>query len=590
MIDKNNINSLYGGPFPSTRTGALFNAFSYPTKISPEAIALFIACHTKPGERIFDPFGGSGTTGIATKLCDNPTQAMLDLAEKTGSKPVWGPREAVIYELSPVASAIGATICNTDPDNFSLYATDLLNQVETDIKDLYRIKDDKGEVGTLRHIIWTDIIKCPNCKNAASYADVAIHYNPISFIDECTCHHCGASFKPESAERVLTDSFDPILGETVKCKSRAPFKIYGTTGKRKWCRHATEEDYTQYQRIINSLNYSDVPKERIKWGDLYRSGYHFGINYIHQLYSFRNAFVLSQLLKKVESYPQDIQSALKVFILSYNQSHSTLMTRVVAKKGNKDFVLTGAQSGVMYISSLPVEKNIIEGLKRKIKTFRDAIDLVNKSQSRVQFVNGSSINTILADNSIDYVFTDPPFGDYIPYSEINQINEIWYGEKTNSTDEVIINHNQKKGTNEYSSLMTSVFSEVYRCLKTKGLCTVVFHSAKAEIWRSIITAYQIAGLSILKTGILDKVQASFKQVNSSITVKGDPLLLLTKSTEIRQTNNIDDKIVAAKIIERHSHEANCKEKSEIMFSEFIGECIEQGITITLNANYFFKND
>ena len=314
------------------------------------------------------------------------------------------------------------------------------------------------------------------------------------------------------------------------------------------------------------------------------------INYIHQLYSFRNAFVLSQLLKKVESYPQDIQSALKVFILSYNQSHSTLMTRVVAKKGNKDFVLTGAQSGVMYISSLPVEKNIIEGLKRKIKTFRDAIDLVHKSQSRVQFVNGSSINTILADNSIDYVFTDPPFGDYIPYSEINQINEIWYGEKTNSTDEVIINHNQKKGTNEYSSLMTSVFSEVYRCLKTKGLCTVVFHSAKAEIWRSIITAYQIAGLSILKTGILDKVQASFKQVNSSITVKGDPLLLLTKSAEIRQTNNIDDKIVAAKIIERHSHEANCKEKSEIMFSEFIGECIEQGITITLNANYFFKND
>ena len=77
MIDKNNINSLYGGPFPSTRTGVLFNAFSYPSKISPKAIALFIACHTKPGERIFDSFGGSGTTGIATKLCDNPTQAML---------------------------------------------------------------------------------------------------------------------------------------------------------------------------------------------------------------------------------------------------------------------------------------------------------------------------------------------------------------------------------------------------------------------------------------------------------------------------------------------------------------------------------
>ena len=456
--------------------------------------------------------------------------------------------------------------------------------------DLYKILDDKGEEGTLRYIIWTDLLICPNCKNSASYADVAISYNPISFIDECTCHHCGASFKPELAERVLTDIFDPILGETINCKNRIPFKIYGTTGKRKWCRYATEDDYIQYQNMIKSLNYSNVPKDRIKWGDLYRSGYHYGISHIHQLYSFRNAFIISQLLKKVDSYPPHIHSALKIFILSYNQSHSTLMTRVVAKKSNKDFVLTGAQPGVMYISSLPVEKNIIKGLKRKIKTFRDAINMVYKSNSCVKFVNGSSINTILKDNSIDYVFTDPPFGNYIPYSEINQINEIWYGEKTNSKDEVIINNNQKKGTSEYSSLMTSVFTEVHRCLKPSGLCTLVFHSAKAEIWRSIVTSYQKAGLSILKTGILDKVQASFKQVNSAITVKGDPLLLLTKSSMTKKNSDADDHIIAEKIIMRHSQEADSKEKSEIMFSEYIGECIEQGATITLNANYFFKNE
>ena len=56
---------LYSTPFPSTRSGALFNAFSYPTKISPEAEAIFIACHTKVGDTVLDPFGGSGTTGIA---------------------------------------------------------------------------------------------------------------------------------------------------------------------------------------------------------------------------------------------------------------------------------------------------------------------------------------------------------------------------------------------------------------------------------------------------------------------------------------------------------------------------------------------
>lgn len=55
----------------STRGGPLFNAFPYPTKISPEAIALFIAPHTKPGDTVFDGFAGSGSTGIAAILCGN---------------------------------------------------------------------------------------------------------------------------------------------------------------------------------------------------------------------------------------------------------------------------------------------------------------------------------------------------------------------------------------------------------------------------------------------------------------------------------------------------------------------------------------
>ncbi|MFC3119830.1 DNA methyltransferase [Jhaorihella thermophila] len=41
--------------------------------MSPEAIALFIAAHTKPGDTVFfDGFAGSGTTGLAALLCEKP--------------------------------------------------------------------------------------------------------------------------------------------------------------------------------------------------------------------------------------------------------------------------------------------------------------------------------------------------------------------------------------------------------------------------------------------------------------------------------------------------------------------------------------
>jgi hypothetical protein len=72
LTDKNRpseIARLYKKPFTSERKGPLYNAFSYPTKIDAEAIAVFIAAHTNPGETVLElrfdsrhtviPFGDS---------------------------------------------------------------------------------------------------------------------------------------------------------------------------------------------------------------------------------------------------------------------------------------------------------------------------------------------------------------------------------------------------------------------------------------------------------------------------------------------------------------------------------------------------
>ena len=72
----NDIKRLFERPLPSSRSGAFFNAFSYPTKISPESIAIYIAATTMPGETVLDTFGGSGSTGIAALLCECPTDRM----------------------------------------------------------------------------------------------------------------------------------------------------------------------------------------------------------------------------------------------------------------------------------------------------------------------------------------------------------------------------------------------------------------------------------------------------------------------------------------------------------------------------------
>ncbi len=82
--------ALYATPLPASRTGALYSAFSYPTKISPESIAVFIASHSQPGDTILDCFGGSGTTGLAALLAAKPSEKMKELAAKLQVPVKWG--------------------------------------------------------------------------------------------------------------------------------------------------------------------------------------------------------------------------------------------------------------------------------------------------------------------------------------------------------------------------------------------------------------------------------------------------------------------------------------------------------------------
>ena len=583
------LNVLYSHPFPSTRNGALFNAFSYPTKISPEAVAVFIACHTNPGDTVLDPFGGSGTTGIATMLCDKPTQEMLAYTTNNGLNPKWGPRRAIIYELSTVGALAGSVMCSGSSDAFEAAALDLLDEAKTKCGEVYSVKDPDGKNGVLRYAIWSDVIKCPQCKKKIPFGSIGVSLNPVTFHDKAQCPYCASKIDIASAERSVERYRDRLLKSNSTRKIRVPLLIYGKTGNKKWRRAATRDDlkalakYHGYNLIDKPIIYP------IHWGVLYRSGYHKGITHLHHFYTERNYYVFSHLWQLVDSFPLEIQPLLKVWLLSYNMSHSTMMTRVVAKKNSPDFVITGSQPGVLYISGLPVEKNIFDGLERKIRTFVEAFKLIEGSRSEVIFRNTSSTHIIEPESSVDYVFTDPPFGDYIPYSELNQINEAWLGKVTKPEEEVIINDSQHKAIDEYRVLMTNVFGGLQKVMKNNSLCTLVFHSAKSEVWQSIISSYKNNGFKAIRTSILDKKQASFKQTNSTITVKGDPLILLENLHSFEKTKLpvTDDKAIAERVLKDFSNMPSSKEKSEWMFSTYITACIESGVKINLDAQFFF---
>jgi len=392
-----------------------------------------------------------------------------------------------------------------------------------------------------------------------------------------------------ATERSTETVYDELLNKEFEQRKRRPVWVYGSTDKANWSREPIADDFRALDKVREQAIPPEVPLCEIPWGDLYRRGYHKGITYLHHFYTRRNLIVFAHLWRMTTDSSPPLKDALRFWLLSYNASHSTIMTRIVAKSGQKDMVVTSAQPGVLYVSGLPVEKNLLSGLRRKLNTISKAFETIHGTKGKVTVHQKSSCHVDLPDHSIDYAFTDPPFGGNIPYAEINFLNEGWLNRFTDRAEEAIISRSQGKGLSEYESLVTSALSEVRRILKPDGRLTVVFHSATAKVWNSLQNAYTNAGFAVEEVGVLDKTQGSFKQVTTSGAVKGDPVLLLQKARRAQGSVDTDVWQVAEAICQSADNAGDESERTvQRLYSRLVSHFLSNHVPVPIDAESFYE--
>ncbi len=513
---------------------------------------------------------------------------MREHARKLGLKIRWGPRRAVLRELGTLGSFVGQTLCNPpDPEEFRREAERILSEAERELGWMYEARDPDGGTGIIRYLIWSELLECPNCGEANTLFDGCVRRQPARINSTFSCPHCSRRTSVADMRRLTKTTFDELSKERITARIRRPVWLYGITGKREWSRPIKKSDLSLLTRIAHAPLPSDIPLAKVPWGDLYRSGYHQGITHLHHFYTRRNLIVFAALWQLASSSP--LRDALRFWLLSYNASHATIMTRVVVKKNQRDLVITSSQSGVLYISGLPVEKNLFAGLRRKLKTIHAAFTETYRPDRFVQVDQGSCLQTNLPDGSVDYVFTDPPFGGNIPYAEVNFINEAWLGKCTDSREEVTISRVQGKHVSDYQALMTQAFREVHRVLKKNGKATVVFHSSSSEVWNALCHAYTEVGYSVEVASILDKTQGSFKQVSTNGAVKGDPLLLLGKRPVRRASLPRAVAPVMEELLELARASSDRAEQTpQRLYSRFVTHYLTREQSVPLNADEFYQ--
>ncbi|MCR1345614.1 site-specific DNA-methyltransferase [Acidithiobacillus ferrooxidans] len=518
------------------RSGLFYDAHSYHTKVPHKAIMRYILYYTNPGDLVADTFCGTGMTGVAAQLCGSKSAieelgyrveidgTILESTQENG-KAIWrkfsklGERKVILNDLSPAAAFI-ATNYNTKINvlDFKIEAERILKKVEQKLGWLYETKHLNSETkGKVNYIIWSDVFSCPECAGEIIFWDSAVDLSAGKVLDQIECPHCSSEVTKRSLDRSWTNYIDSKLGKSVKIAKQIPVLINYSIGKKRHEKKPDKDDLQILTKALSEIKDYDYPVNEIPDGDKTGEPIRMGINHVHHFYTVRNLLILSAL--RAEAKKSLYRKTIEFLINSYDLTHSTMMSRLIFKSGGQKPVLTGYQSGTLYFSSLPVEKNIIEGIrKQKLGIISDSLALVRSSGS-VQTGSATSLST--PSSSVDYLFIDPPFGANIMYSELNFLSEAWCGIFTNTKSEAIENKTQNKDLDDYRKLMSDSFKEAYRILKPGRWMTVEFSNTQAAVWNSIQTSLQEAGFVVANVSALDKKQGSFNAVNNKTSVKQD---------------------------------------------------------------------
>lgn len=498
-------------PMPTLRVmggrgSAFYLAHSYHTKVPPEAITPFIEHYTKPGDVILDPFCGSGMTGVAAALAG---------------------RKAILNDLSPAAVHLAWNHTHPcDPDALAAGFAAIEGKIGEAVDALYRTEHTDGSAGLIHWTLWSTKYCCPNCHHNFLLWDV---------MDRAT-GRLGTSIACPGCKTQVKRSQLETLG------SVPAWIAYETANGKRAEKAATPADVRlalSHDRAAIRAWYPETTlgPER----EMYiRCALHLqGIGSVADFYTPRNLQALAMLWQEIIGIGDDRVRRALAFAFTNTAWHGTRMRRFNARGGQRPL------TGTLYVPQLSSEANVLEVMRNKIgqlKRYYRSYQIHGAEAPAVTLGSATALVSI-PDGSIDYVFTDPPFGSNIFYSDCNLIWESWLGRLTDSTHEAVVNRSLReekggKSLGDYTGLIGGAMREIARVLKPGGWATVVFHNTDAAVWQAIRDAAEKAGFSFHEAASLDRRQQSHKgykgRSGEEDVAHFDVVFNLRKDTDVKQ--------------------------------------------------------
>ena len=146
-----------------------------------------------------------------------------------------------------------------------------------------------------------------------------------------------------------------------------------------------------------------------------------------------------------------------------------------------------------------------------------------------KIIKGSATDlSFLSKESVDYIYTDPPYGKKIPYLDLSATWNAWLDLEVTEDDyanEAIEGGEHNKSKEDYNSLIAKSIQEMYRVLKFDRWLSFVFAHKDPEFWHLIIETCEKCGFEYAGAVPQKNGQTSFKKRQHPFTVLSGQLII-----------------------------------------------------------------